>query len=353
MADKDSKTHDPSAKRLEDARRRGEVAVSSETRHAVMLGTILLSFGSIGAGTLAAVLQLSAGLWSRAGTLRLEPGSAATQFGSLIGTVGRAIGPLLGLFLIAALATGALQGRPTLSWTRLSPKWSKLNPFSGFKRMFGPQGWVEFGKTLAKTGAVLLACVLVVQPHLAALPAMVGMSPDAIGHSAEGLVRAMVGSVLTLVIAIAAVDWFHQHRDFFIKMRMSLQELKDEHRESEGDPKIKAKQRQLGMARARSRMMAAVPGASVIITNPTHFAVALRYEHGEMRAPVVVAKGVDTLAFRIRAMAEGAGVPVVESPPLARALYASAEIERPIPIEHYAAVAEVISFVMGMAKKRG
>ena len=351
MSDKYQKTHDPSAKKLEDARTKCEVAVASEMRHAVMLGAILLAFGSIGAGAIAALLQLSAGLWSGAGTLRWEAGGAANQAGGLMGVVAIALGPLLGLLIVAGLLTGVMQGRHTWSATRLKPKWSKLNPFAGLKRMFGPQGWVEFLKTLAKTGAVLIACVLVVRPHLAALPTTVGMDPAELGRTSVGLITQMIGSVLVVVIVIAAADWIYQHRTFLAKMRMSLQELRDEHKDSEGDPQIKARQRQLGMARARNRMMAAVPTASVVITNPTHFAVALRYDHGAMRAPVVVAKGVDTLAFRIRAVAEGAKVPVVESPPLARALYASAQVERPIPIEHYAAVAEVISFVMGLAKK--
>jgi flagellar biosynthetic protein FlhB len=134
-------------------------------------------------------------------------------------------------------------------------------------------------------------------------------------------------------------------------MKMSLQEIRDEHKQNEGDPKIKAKIRQIGMQRARRRMMAAVPDASVVITNPTHFAVALKYDHGRMNAPTVVAKGVDAVALRIREVATAANVPIVENRPLARALYASVEIDHPVPTEHYAAVAEIIGYVMGLARK--
>ena len=350
--DRDNKTHDPTAKRLSDARAKGEVAVAGEVRHAVMLGTILFLFGGIGTAALAALLQLSAQLWSGAGTLRWEPVGAATLAGALLAAAARAVAPLLGVLLLAGLVTGGVQGRPTLSWSRVRPKFSKVSPLAGAARLFGARGWIEFAKTLAKTAAILIACVIVVRPHLAALPALVGMAPLEIARTVGELIRAMIGAVLVVVVAIAAADWIYQHRAFLAKMRMSLQELRDEHRDSEGDPAVKARQRAIGMARARSRMMAAVPTASVVITNPTHFAVALRYDHGAMRAPVVVAKGADTLAFKIRSLAQGAKVPVVESPPLARALYASAVIDRPISIEHYAAVAEIISFVMQLARKQ-
>ena len=134
-------------------------------------------------------------------------------------------------------------------------------------------------------------------------------------------------------------------------MRMSHQEVKDEHKESEGDPQIKARVRAIQMQRARSRMMAAVPDASVIITNPTHYAVALKYDHGAMSAPVVVAKGVDLIAAKIREIADVHAVPIVESPPLARALYASVDVDQPIRIEHYKAVAEIISYVLRVTRK--
>jgi flagellar biosynthetic protein FlhB len=136
-------------------------------------------------------------------------------------------------------------------------------------------------------------------------------------------------------------------------MRMTLQELRDEIKESDGDPKIKARIRAIGMQRSRRRMMAAVPEASVIITNPTHYAVALKYQHGEMAAPVVLAKGVDDVAKKIREVATAAGVPIVESPPLARALFAGADIDRPIPVEHYAAVAEIIGYVLRLSRRTG
>jgi flagellar biosynthetic protein FlhB len=179
----------------------------------------------------------------------------------------------------------------------------------------------------------------------------VGYSPAAVGAAAGTLMFQVIRAVAILVLLLALADFIYQRRAFLKRMRMTLQELKDEHKQSEGDPKIKAKIRQIQMQRARSRMMAAVPDASVIITNPTHYAIALKYEHGAMAAPVVVAKGVDAVALRIRELASEAKVPIVEAPPLARALYATAAMDRPIPIEHYAAVAEIIGYVMRLARQ--
>ena len=199
---------------------------------------------------------------------------------------------------------------------------------------------------------MLVTSILVLRPHVAALDQLVGMHPADILRTAGTLSLLMIKAVLLLVGAIAAFDFLYQHRAFLKRMRMSLQELKDEHKESDGNPEVKARQRQIAAARSRSRMMAAVPGASVIVTNPTHYAIALKYDHGAMRAPVVVAKGTDLVALRIRELATEHKVPIIESPPLARALYAGAEVDRPIPVEFYAAVAEIISTVMKLARER-
>ncbi len=350
--DKDQKTHDPTEKRLTDAREKGEIAVSPEMKHAVMFLAMFTVFGTIGLQALAALGRLSVGLWGGADDIRVEAEGAQSFATLLLSEIARGLLPLLGALLAFALLIVFVQGRPTLSWTRVAPKWSKLNPVSGAKRMFGTQGLVEFAKTLAKLGAVLAVALIVIWPKAPAVDQLIGMDPLAIARTSAGLILLMLKAVLLLVGAIALFDFFYQRRSFLQRMRMSLQELKDEHKESEGDPHIKQRIRAIAIQRSRSRMMSAVPTASVIITNPTHYAIALRYEHGAMRAPVVVAKGVDLLALKIREIAGGAKVPIVESPPLARALYASAEIDRPIPVEHYAAVAEIISYVMQLSRKR-
>lgn len=350
--DKDSKTHAPTPKRLEDARRKGEVAVAPEMRHAVMLLALLAACGWFTTSTLAAMGRLSEGLWGRAEDFRLGPAGAQQLASALLTEMAQALLPTLGLFFFAGIAVAFVQGKPTLSRARLKPQWKKLNPFAGLKRLFGPQGLVEFAKTLAKCIAVLVVCIWVLRPHVTGLEQFVGMDPSGILRTAGTLSLMMIKAVLLLVGALAAFDFCYQHRAFLKRMRMSLQELKDEHKESDGNPEVKARQRQIAAARSRSRMMAAVPGASVIVTNPTHYAIALKYDHGAMRAPVVVAKGTDLVALRIRELATEHKVPIIESPPLARALYAGAEVDRPIPVEFYAAVAEIISTVMKLARVR-
>lgn len=350
--DKDQKTHDPTDKKLEDARAKGDVASSPEMRHAVMFGGAIIVIGGLGS---AAFMQLGAmltAMWGHAEAYKLEPeGASAFATGVTVRT-GAALSPLLGLLLALAFLTMFVQGRPTLSWTRVTPKWSKLSPWSGLQRLFGGRAWVEFAKTLAKVLLVGTIAFSLLSPKAVALDQLIGAGPERIGQVASEIVLTLVKAVAILVAAIALADFVYQRRSFLQRMRMSLQEIKDEHKQSEGDPKIKAKIRQIGMQRVKKRMMAAVPTASVIVTNPTHYAVALKYDHGSMNAPVVVAKGVDAIALKIREIAKGAAVPIVESPPLARALYAAVEIDHPIPTQHYAAVAEIIGYVMRLAKKQ-
>ena len=210
---------------------------------------------------------------------------------------------------------------------------------------------VEFAKALAKLTAVGIVAWMILWPKAVALDQLVGSGPERIGSTVAELSFSLVKTIAFLVAVIALADFVWQRRSFMQRMRMTFQEVKDEHKQSEGDPKIKGKIRQIALQRSRRRMMAAVPTASVIVTNPTHYAVALKYDHGDMAAPVVVAKGVDAIALKIRAIATEAKVPIVENVPLARALYASVEIDHPIPAEHYAAVAEIISFVMRLARR--
>jgi flagellar biosynthetic protein FlhB len=218
--------------------------------------------------------------------------------------------------------------------------------------MFGKQSMMEYVKTLAKLCLVGSVAAYLAWPHAATIDSMVGADLQEMGGAAHGIVYSMLRPIAMLVGALALFDFVWQRRSFMKRMRMSLQEIKDEHKQSEGDPHIKGKIRQLQMQRSRSRMMQNVPKASVVITNPTHYAVALQYDHGAMAAPVVVAKGVDAVALKIREIAGEHGIPLVENRPLARALYASAELDHPIPVEHYAAVAEVISYVLKIAKKK-
>lgn len=350
--DKDQKTHEPTEKKLQDAREKGEVAIAPEMRHATMLLAGVIVVGWAGSAALANLRDMFVRLWGSAEDFTIEPAGAEQLATGILLEVARALAPLLGLLIGFALLILFVQGRPTLAWTRVAPKWSKLNPATGLGRLFGMRALIEFGKTLLKFAAVTSVALVVIWPKAVALDLLIGSGPEAIGSAATSLVFMMVKAVALLVAALAIFDFAWQRRSFLNRMRMTLQEVKDEHKQNEGDPKIKAKIRQIGMQRVRKRMMAAVPTASVIVTNPTHYSVALKYDHGDMAAPTVVAKGVDAIAMKIREIATEHGVPIVESPPLARALYATVEIDHPIPTEHYKAVAEIIGYVMRLAKRR-
>lgn len=344
------KTEQPTDKKLEDARNKGEVAIASEMRHAMMFGAAIVATGAMGVTMLNALGRLATGWWGSAESYSFETSSSARLAADILWSSLGAVGPVLGMLLACAFLILFVQGRPSLSWSRVAFKWSKLSIISGFGRLFGLHALVEFAKTLAKFTAVAIVAWLTVAPKTEGLDQLIGAEPVEIGHMTGNLIGSILASVTALVVALAVFDFVYQHRAYLKRLRMSLQEIRDEMKEAEGDPKIKSRILSLRMSRSRVRMITAVPAASVIITNPTHYAIALKYEHGAMAAPIVVAKGVDAVAAKIREVATAAGVPIVENPPLARALFATVDIEHPIPVEHYAAVAEIIGFVMRLGR---
>jgi len=352
MSDKDQKTHDPTPKRIEDARKKGDVPTSAEVKHITVFAGMLVVLGSVGVHAFAGLGTMLVRLWGRAEDFRFGDDGAQQLVTGIVQQLATIFAPLFGVLIACALLGGAIQGPMLISWSRVTPKLSKLSPVSGMKRVFSVKALIELSKTTAKFAIVAGVAVWVLWPHAAALDTLVGAAPSDVGAAAAHLVVVLVKSVAVAVAAIAGADLIYQRRSWLAKMRMTLQEVKDEHKESDGNPKVKAKIRQIGMQRARQRMMSKVPDASVVIVNPTHYAIALKYDHGRMGAPVVVAKGLDAVALRIRDLAIESGVPIVENRPLARALYPMVEIDRPIPPDHYAAVAEVISYVMKLAGKR-
>jgi flagellar biosynthetic protein FlhB len=261
------------------------------------------------------------------------------------------MGPLFGVFALAAIAGHVMQTRPGFTPSKLAPDLSKISPLAGFKRLFGLDGWMNLLKGLAKIAIVGAAVWTQVWPARTTLDSILGQSPGGVVGDMGHLLFKVLMAALGAMAVIAVADYFLQHMQFMKRNRMSKQEIKEEYRQNEGDPHIKAKIRQLRQERSRKRMMARVPEATVILMNPTHYAVALQYESGKMAAPLCIAKGVDAIALKIRAVAEDHDVPVVENPPLARALHASVEIDEPVPPEHYKAVAQVIGYVMRLQGK--
>ena len=236
---------------------------------------------------------------------------------------------------------------------KLKPKWSAVSPMQGFKRIFGPDGLAQFVKTFLKLIAVCAVCWMVLKPHLREFENMAAISPLAILPLARDMAISLFVASIILLGATAGADFIWQKMRFAKRMRMTKEELKEDFKQSEGDPHIKAKLKQIRMQRSRQRMMANVPKATVIVTNPTHYSVALRYEPDQGDgAPICVAKGVDALALRIREVATEHGVPIVENVPLARALYATVEVDEVIPREHFDAAAKIIGFVFQSRKRR-
>jgi len=347
MAEDDDgeRTQDPTQKRLDQAIERGDVVKSQEVNTWFILAggcLVLMSFSvSIGT-TLRTTLR---GLIANAHMLRVDGGGLARLTERLELELIGALGIPLLVLTLAALAGNVIQHRLVWSVEALMPKFSKVSPIAGAKRLFSKQALVNFGKGLAKLVLVGTTLTAVLWPQRHHLEATLATDPTALLALTRSLSLDMLGTVVAVLAIVAALDYIWQYRQWYEKQKMSLRELKEEFKQAEGDPTIKAKIRQLRQARSKKRMMAAVPKASVVITNPTHFAVALKYERG-MAAPICVAKGIDAIALRIREVAVGAQVAVVENPPLARALYATVEIDQEIPPEHYKAVAEVISYLM-------
>ncbi|MGH6641887.1 MAG: flagellar biosynthesis protein FlhB [Bradyrhizobium sp.] len=348
--DSDDKTEDPTQKRLDDAHAKGDVAKSQEvnTWFVIAGATLVLSTfsGSIGGGILMPLRNLIA----NSGMLRTD-GTALLQLGNTLGiAILAAIGVPLLMLMIAAIAGNMIQHRLVWSAESLTPKFSKVSPGAGFKRVFGKQALANFLKGVFKLVALGVVMMAVLWPERHRLESFLAFDPAAILGITTSLTLHLMGAVVAMLAAVAIADYFFQYRQWFERQKMSLQEIKDEFKQSEGDPHIKGKIRQLRQQRMKKRMMAAVPSASVIITNPTHYSIALSYDRG-MSAPVCVAKGVDNIAFKIREIAKKHDIPIVENVALARALYATVDIDDEIPVEHYHAVAEIIGYVMGL--KRG
>jgi flagellar biosynthetic protein FlhB len=255
------------------------------------------------------------------------------------------------ILMLAAISGNVIQHRLVFSSEPMKPQLRKISPLAGLQRLFSKQAIANFIKGLAKItviGAVMTALLWPQRTRLEGLVATDLLGTLALTHS---LALDVLGAVVAILAFVAAADYLFQYRQWFERQKMSVREMKEEFKQSEGDPMIKAKIRQLRQGRARKRMMSKVPKASVIIANPTHFAVALQYERG-MNAPICVAKGADLIALKIREVAEQHSIPVVENPPLARALHASVEIDQEVTPEHYKAVAEVIGYVMKLRGRR-
>jgi flagellar biosynthesis protein FlhB len=345
MAETDSedRTQAASARRLEQARARGDVPLSREISVVAGLGAAVLAL------TIGMPAELR-GFTAQLAQMLVDPQSPGAALRSAAWMVLALVVPFAAAVLAASAASTFVQTGFLVNLSALRPNLGRLNPQQGLKRIASREALTRVGYALLKLAILAWA----------AWHALGNIVPDAgrtLLEPSGALLDRLGRDLLQLVMLVlgaqagfAALDLLLVRLRYARRMRMTREELREETKDTEGDPHIKGKLRRLRTARARRRMMAAVPTATVVVTNPTHYAVALRYEAG-MRAPVCVAKGVDALALRIRAVAGEHGVPVVENPPLARALHATVEIDQEIPVEHYRAVAEVIGAILRLRRR--
>lgn len=350
--DDSQKTEQPTQRKLEEARKRGQVVYSREVTNWMMVFAGALLVLMMGPGIMLDMKNLLQVFLSDAHNYPTDA-KGLLDIGKSIFTkvAGILAVPLLALMVVAVLSS-IVQTGPLFTWDPIKPDLSKISIMRGFTRLFSGKSVAEFLKGIFKLIVVSIAIYMVLHPYFDTVEHFVGQDFGAAMQDLATLFFKMMAAALGVMFVLAIADYAWVRHEFMMKMRMSKQELKDEMKQTEGDPHVKARLRQLREQKARQRMMQAVPEADVVITNPTHYAVALKYDIKEMAAPQMVAKGADAVAQRIREVATENKVPIVENPTLARALFDSMELEQTIPPEHFKAVAEVISYVFKLKGRK-
>ncbi|MFN0042016.1 MAG: flagellar biosynthesis protein FlhB [Alphaproteobacteria bacterium] len=350
-SDDSQKTEEPTQKRLADAEKEGQIATSRDVGHFFMLLAGLAVVTLLIPNLARDLMRLFMPFLSSPHIYDLELTSAAPLLRDILGGVGAALAvPILAL-LGAAFIGNFIQHGPFVSASALSPKLDRISPIAGFKRMFGARSLIEFAKGLLKIIAVGSAAVAAVVPVLVDIESYSSLELGALLDHIQNATFRLLFAALAVMAVVAGLDYLYQRFELRKQLRMSREDMKEEYKQTEGDPAIKSRIRQIRAERAKKRMMQNLPKADVVIANPTHYAIALSYKPAEMAAPKVVAKGADFLALRIRAVAAEHGIPVVENKPLARALHDAVDIDDEVPAEHYVAVAQVIGYIMRLREK--
>lgn len=342
------KTEAPSPKRLEKAREEGDVPRSRELATCTVLLAAGLGFSVLGHSLNDALKSNMSGLLHLERQAAFDPVFLLSKIADAVFTLSIAFVPLAVLILLVAIASPALIGGWLMSGKALMPKFSKLNPINGISNLFSKNSAVEVVKSIGKSILVGGVAYLVIKGNLDKMLTLVQLPADkAIGEISSLMLGAFLMIVASLVL-IAAIDVPYQLKHYSDKLKMTKEELKQEAKESEGNPQIKGRIRQQQREMARRRMMSEIPKADVVITNPTHYAVAIQYADNNMRAPKVIAKGADAVALKIREIASQHNIMTLESPKLARAIYAHTELGDEIPETLYSAVAQVLAYVFQM-----
>lgn len=350
--DQEQKTEQPTGKKLAEARDQGQLPISREVGTWFLFCGILIVLGFMTPMLGENLLRHLRVFIEVPHALRIGDHGLQKLLADTLLNIGL---PLLMIFaiLLAASVLGTLTQTGFFASTKpLEFSWEKLSPVRGLKNMVSMAALVELGKGILKFGVIGYVAWLALRPYAVGVDLMIGRDFMGVGEALRQEAFSLMLALMIVVSMVAMIDLFYRRHEYYKSLRMTKQEVKDELKQSEGDPLTKMRIRQIRMDKARKRMMASVPKADVVLTNPTHYAVALRYDTEKMNAPTLVAKGVELIALRIREIAEASSVPIVENPPLTRMLYQTVDIDQEIPPQHYRAVAEVISYVYRLRKKK-
>ena len=349
--DQASKTEEPTGKKIQQSRDKGQVAISSEIKSWFILLSASLLIASMAPQFMRDLSRSLSKFIESPHTINMDREHIRFFAAEQLIDLAILLSPIFGVFVLTAIVSTVLQIGFLWAPQKIKPELKKISIVSGVKRVFGMRALIEFIKGILKlslVGFVAFAMSLPMLKDIELLPMIdLNITMDRI----HLVVLLLIAGTVSVMTVISALDFAYQKYSNHEQMKMTKQEVKDEYKQQEGDPQVKSRIRQLRMERVRQRMMANVPQADVVITNPTHYAVALEYKMDSMPAPKLLAKGVDDVAFRIREMAKEHGVPIVENAPLARALYAAVDLDEEIPEEHYMAVAEIIGYVMRLKGK--
>ncbi|PVE22480.1 flagellar biosynthesis protein FlhB [Microvirga sp. KLBC 81] len=349
--DKESKTEAPSDKKVRDAIEKGNIPFSREAPMFASILSILVVLTFVTRSNTKVLAEKLSLFVDRPQDFRLDSGAdAAVLFQALALELGQFLTPIIAILAGCSLAASVFQNMPSFVSERIRPQWNRISPMGGWKRIFGRSGLVEFAKSLFKFGTITIVSLLLLKSEQTKVFNAMFSDPILIPELMLIMAMRLVSAIAIATIALVAADLVWARLKWRNDLKMTPQEVKEEYKQMEGDPMVKARMRSLAQDRARKRMLAAVPKATFVIANPTHYAIALRYERSEASAPVVVAKGKDLIALKIRETAEKHDIPVIEDKPLARSMYDHVEVDRMIPPDFYKAVAQILFYILTRSK---
>jgi flagellar biosynthetic protein FlhB len=353
----EDKAHEASERKIRKAHEKGDVPTSREAGNLMSVSALFLIFIFLMPDLTPRLLRALEGALIHAGQIEIgEDAPGVADLSTLVYAIAWDVAVVMGQVFLAMFAAAliaiSIQGKVVVTLERVRPKLEKVSPMAGFKRLFSKNTLVEFVKNVTKVIVVGLISVWLSYRAVRDVWLIEMVLPERIGPFLTERVVGILAAVILFLVLITLADVLWQRHNWAQKQRMSHKEMRDEFKETEGDPMLKTKRAQLRQQKAQARIASAVPMANVVLTNPTHYAIALRYRAGEDQAPVCVAKGTDLMAAQIRKIARENEIPIIENRPLARALYEVAELDRTIPVEHWQAVAEIIGFLMDLKARR-